>query len=88
MTAPIVSRIDAIAAKCRDCIYDPLSAGTWREQVAACASASCAYTVSGRFPVPAWLVASSTLSPSPFCAISWTEQTACAVRADLSAGTV
>lgn len=32
----------AINAKCRECIYDPLSGGgTWRQQVAACTSRSC-----------------------------------------------
>ena len=31
----------AIDGKCRACIHDPLSAGTWREQVAACVSANC-----------------------------------------------
>ena len=41
MSKPIASRADAIAAKCRECIYDPMSAGTWREQVAACTSANC-----------------------------------------------
>jgi hypothetical protein len=41
MTTLKTSRAAAIAAKCRDCIYDPLSAGTWREQVAACESGNC-----------------------------------------------
>ena len=41
MTNLRTSRVEAIAAKCRDCIHDPLSAGTWREQVAACASGNC-----------------------------------------------
>lgn len=31
----------AIDAQCRACIFDPLAPGTWREQVAACASANC-----------------------------------------------
>lgn len=35
------SRAQAINAMCRGCIHDPLSAGTWREQVAACASGNC-----------------------------------------------
>lgn len=31
-----------INAKCRECIYDPLSGmGTWREQVGACTSRAC-----------------------------------------------
>lgn len=37
-----VSRADAIDRKCRDCIHDPVAAGTWREQVAACTSSDCA----------------------------------------------
>lgn len=32
----------SIDAKCKECIYDPLSAGKWREQVADCTSATCA----------------------------------------------
>jgi hypothetical protein len=31
----------AINAKCRECIYDPLSAGNWKKQVEACSSATC-----------------------------------------------
>lgn len=32
----------AVNAKCRDCIYDPLSGlGTWRAQVALCGSLAC-----------------------------------------------
>ncbi len=31
----------AIDAKCRDCIYDQQSPGTWREQVAACTATEC-----------------------------------------------
>lgn len=32
----------AIDAKCKECIYDPLSGcGTWREQVEACSSPDC-----------------------------------------------
>jgi hypothetical protein len=38
-----MSRTKAINDKCRDCIYDPKSVGTWREQVQACPSEkSCA----------------------------------------------
>ena len=33
---------EAINAKCKDCIYDPLSGqGAWREQVAACTATDC-----------------------------------------------
>lgn len=41
MPALKTSRVSAIAAKCRDCIYDPMAAGRWREQVAACPSGNC-----------------------------------------------
>jgi len=36
------SRAQAIAAKCRECVHDPLAKGTWREQAAACVSGNCA----------------------------------------------
>ena len=32
----------AIADKCKDCTYDPLAGGTWREQVEMCNIRSCA----------------------------------------------
>lgn len=31
----------AVDAKCRDCAYDPLAGGTWRQQVEACTSGDC-----------------------------------------------
>lgn len=31
----------AINEKCRDCIYDPSSSGTWRQQVFSCSVKSC-----------------------------------------------
>lgn len=32
----------AINAKCRECLYDPLSGlGNWRQQVSACTSSEC-----------------------------------------------
>lgn len=39
-----MTRSKAIAAKCRDCIYDPkaVGLGTWRQQTEACTSRSCA----------------------------------------------
>ena len=37
-----MSRTSAINDKCRDCIYDPLAGGTWRQQTEACRSKSCA----------------------------------------------
>lgn len=39
-----------IELKCRDCIYDPMDVGTWREQVAACTSANC--PLHAQRPVP------------------------------------
>jgi hypothetical protein len=36
------TRGGAIAAHCKDCIYDPAASGTWREQVAACTAFECA----------------------------------------------
>ena len=37
-----MTRAEAIAAKCKECIYDPEEDGTWRRQVKACAIESCA----------------------------------------------
>lgn len=31
----------AVDAKCRDCTYDELEVGRWRQQVAACTITSC-----------------------------------------------
>jgi hypothetical protein len=31
----------AIDAKCKECIYDPYSSGTWRKQVSECTSNNC-----------------------------------------------
>lgn len=31
----------AINDKCKDCLYDPLQSGTWREQIEACTSGNC-----------------------------------------------
>lgn len=36
------TRNAAIAAKCRDCIFDQEAAGTWRQQVTVCPSTDCA----------------------------------------------
>ena len=37
-----MTRAKAIAAKCKECIYDELDQGTWRLQVKACDITSCA----------------------------------------------
>lgn len=42
---PMPSRKRAISAKCRDCIYDECSPGTWLQQVTACDSVDCALWV-------------------------------------------
>lgn len=42
MSCPRLSLRQAVNAHCRACIYDPLAAGAWREQVAACTSSPCA----------------------------------------------
>lgn len=35
------TRAKAIDVMCRGCIVDPMTGGTWREQVACCVSADC-----------------------------------------------
>lgn len=35
------TRGEAIAAKCRDCLYDDKASGTWRQQVSACHQTDC-----------------------------------------------
>jgi hypothetical protein len=35
------TRGEAIAAKCRDCLYDDRASGTWRHQVSACHLTDC-----------------------------------------------
>ena len=36
-----MTRQQAIEAKCKDCIYDPLDDGTWRQQVEGCDLVDC-----------------------------------------------
>ena len=36
-----MTRQQAIEAKCKDCIYDPLDYGTWRQQVERCELTNC-----------------------------------------------
>ena len=36
-----MTRQQAIDAKCKDCIYDPLDYGTWRQQVEHCELTNC-----------------------------------------------
>jgi hypothetical protein len=31
----------AINLKCRECIYDPMAEGTWRQQISDCTSPNC-----------------------------------------------
>lgn len=56
-----MTRGQAIAAKCRECIHDPHAAGTWREQVAVCACTVCTlwqYRPLSR-NAPAWIASRS-----------------------------
>jgi hypothetical protein len=41
MSAVPTTRSRAIAAMCKQCVYDPRAAGTWRQQVAICSSIDC-----------------------------------------------
>ena len=36
-----LTRQQAINAKCKDCIYDPLNGGTWLKQVEECTFTGC-----------------------------------------------
>ena len=36
-----LTRQQAINAKCKDCIYDPLDKGTWLKQVESCTFSGC-----------------------------------------------
>lgn len=51
----------AINDKCKDCIYDPASNGTWRQQVSLCCVKSC----------PLWGLRPKSASPIPESALSW-----------------
>ena len=57
--SPPLTRGEAIAAKCRECLYDDQSVGTWRQQVSACPATECALwpvrPLAGG--VPSWITA-------------------------------
>ena len=36
-----LTRGQAIAAKCKDCAYDPLAGGTWKQQTEGCNAPTC-----------------------------------------------
>lgn len=40
-----------VNAKCRECVYDPLSRGTWREQVARCSGVNCPLYAARPLPI-------------------------------------
>jgi len=61
LTNTRVSRVEAIAAKCRDCIYDPCAAGKWREQVAACENGGC--PLAAVRPVPRHCIKGGEIDP-------------------------
>jgi len=52
-----MTRAQAIAAKCRQCIHDPLAPGTWREQVATCHCTDCPLWLFRPLPgnAPQWI---------------------------------
>ena len=54
-----MTRALAIAAKCRECVHDPIAAGTWREQVAVCGCSDCPLWRYRPLPnnAPAWITA-------------------------------
>ncbi len=64
----------AINSKCRECIYCPISGnGSWRQQVAACTSKTCAlYPVRPKpsNDITKWLNASENPESGQFDAIS------------------
>lgn len=62
-----VSRVEAIAAKCRDCIFDPAAAGKWREQVAACESGNC--PLHAVRPVPRHCIKDGEIDPAAVAAL-------------------
>lgn len=51
----------AINEKCRDCIYDPSSRGSWRQQVYLCPAKSC----------PLWTHRARPISPIPESTLRW-----------------
>ena len=59
LPSPPFTRGEAIAAKCRECLYDDQSVGTWRQQVSACPATECALwpvrPLAGG--VPSWITA-------------------------------
>lgn len=58
----------ALDLKCKECVYDPDSRGTWREQVADCGGVSCPlYDIR---PVPRDCVSSGIIDRSRIAAIS------------------
>lgn len=67
-----ISRKKALEAKCKSCIYDPLSGlGTWREQVSRCSVYRC----------PLWGIRPTALSgpmaeapPTPVEHLQWLQR--------------
>lgn len=59
---------NAINAKCKDCVYDKVERGTWREQVADCGAHTCPlYSVR---PVPRSCMSGGVIDPSAVAEIS------------------
>jgi hypothetical protein len=53
--------MQAINQNCKDCIYDPLAAGTWRQQVTLCSVGSCAF----------FALRPTTKRPIPECVLNY-----------------
>ena len=57
-----MTRQQAIDAKCKECTYDPLDDGTWRQQVEQCELTACAlypYRPKSRSNVPSKAVSAA-----------------------------
>lgn len=62
-----MTRQQAINAKCKDCIYDSASEGTWRQQVEECTSADCPLHEHRPKSTPAQSTSTAGPCPSPGC---------------------
>lgn len=64
---PTYSRAKGIADKCRECSYDPLAVGAWRQQIAACENGGCGLH---RFrPVPRSCMNNGVIDPTAVAAL-------------------
>lgn len=56
-----LTRKQSINKNCKDCIYDSVSAGTWRQQVEACPVTTCALYDWRPLPFKASVLAPTTI---------------------------